>query len=141
MGRGAKRTKGSLQRDRFTARLKGVCFTIVVRKRERERESDVPVLITCTFHFQGNYKKYRQSLAVATTPCVPYVGVFLKDLTFICDGNPDYLRGGLINLHKRRQVCGRSQEGSEERGDKGRGDNDGEKGERERERGRGRKEK
>ena len=41
---------------------------------------------------------------MATTPCVPYVGVFLKDLTFICDGNPDYLRGGLINLHKRRQV-------------------------------------
>eukprot|EP00731_Ephydatia_muelleri_P005768 Em0003g16a len=42
-----------------------------------------------------------------TTPqdmgAVPYVGVFLKDLTFICDDNPDYLRGGLINVHKRRQ--------------------------------------
>ena len=57
-----------------------------------------------TAYTQGNYKRYRDSLGVASTPCVPYVGVFLKDLTFICDGNPDYLRGGLINLHKRRQV-------------------------------------
>ena len=54
---------------------------------------------------QGNYKRYRESLEMAQTPCVPYLGVVLKDLTFICDGNPDYLRGGLINLHKRRQVC------------------------------------
>ena len=40
------------------------------------------------------------------TPAVPYVGVFLTDLTFICEGNPDFLHGGLINIHKRRQVGG-----------------------------------
>ena len=28
----------------------------------------------------------------------------MKDLTFIAEGNPDYLKGGLINLTKRRQV-------------------------------------
>ena len=55
-------------------------------------------------HLQGNYKHYRDRLAATEVPAVPYVGVFLKDLTFICDGNPDYLRGGLINIHKRRQV-------------------------------------
>lgn len=53
---------------------------------------------------EGNYKQYREKLAATATPAVPYVGVFLKDLTFICQGNPDYLRGGLINIHKRRQV-------------------------------------
>ncbi len=53
---------------------------------------------------QGNYKHYRDKLGATELPAVPYVGVFLKDLTFICDGNPDYLRGGLINMHKRRQV-------------------------------------
>ena len=53
---------------------------------------------------QGNYKIYRDKLGTTELPAVPYVGVFLKDLTFICDGNPDYLRGGLINIHKRRQV-------------------------------------
>ena len=54
---------------------------------------------------QNNYKRYRDRLSTIPTPAVPYIGVFLKDLTFICDGNPDYLRGGLINIHKRRQVC------------------------------------
>ncbi len=59
------------------------------------------VLLFC---YQGNYKHYRDRLSSTEAPAVPYVGVFLKDLTFICDGNPDYLRGGLINMHKRRQV-------------------------------------
>ncbi|KAL5502446.1 hypothetical protein EMCRGX_G009221 [Ephydatia muelleri] len=31
-------------------------------------------------------------------------------MTFICDGNPDYLRGGLINVHKRRQVYSKVEE-------------------------------
>ena len=56
------------------------------------------------FHFPNNYKQYRDRLSTIPTSAVPYIGVFLKDLTFICDGNPDYLRGGLINVHKRRQV-------------------------------------
>ncbi|KAL5497481.1 hypothetical protein EMCRGX_G013956 [Ephydatia muelleri] len=54
---------------------------------------------------QNNYKRNRDCLSTIPTPAVPYIGVFLKDLTFICDGNPDYLRGGLINVHKRRQPC------------------------------------
>ena len=33
-----------------------------------------------------------------------YSGLYLKDLTFITDGNPDRLTNGLINLSKRRQV-------------------------------------
>ncbi|KAL5501990.1 hypothetical protein EMCRGX_G008675 [Ephydatia muelleri] len=53
--------------------------------------------------WENNYKRYRDRLSTIPTPAVPYVGVFLKDLTFICDDNPDYLRGGLINVHKRRQ--------------------------------------
>lgn len=53
---------------------------------------------------KGNYKKYRQTLRTSPTPAVPYFGIYLKDLTFISDGNPDYLKGGIINLTKRRQV-------------------------------------
>lgn len=33
-------------------------------------------------------------------------GLFLADLTFIEDGNPDTLRG-MINFHKRRMLAGR----------------------------------
>ena len=32
------------------------------------------------------------------------LGIYLKDLTFATDGNPDCLRGGLINLAKRRYM-------------------------------------
>lgn len=32
------------------------------------------------------------------------LGVYMKDLTFIAEGNPDFFKGGLINLTKRRQV-------------------------------------
>ncbi|KAL5502442.1 hypothetical protein EMCRGX_G009216 [Ephydatia muelleri] len=58
----------------------------------------------------NNYKRYRDRLSTIPTPAVPYIGVFLKDLTFICDGNPDYLRGRLINVHKRRQVYSKVEE-------------------------------
>ncbi len=30
------------------------------------------------------------------------LGVYLKDLIYISEGNPDYLNGGMINLGKRR---------------------------------------
>ena len=31
-------------------------------------------------------------------------GIYMKDLTFIAEGNPDFFKGGLINLTKRRQA-------------------------------------
>ena len=34
-----------------------------------------------------------------------FSGMFLKDLNFINEGNPDYTRSGLVNMNKRRQVC------------------------------------
>lgn len=35
---------------------------------------------------------------------VLFQGIYMKDLTFIAEGNPDFFKGGLINLTKRRQV-------------------------------------
>lgn len=37
------------------------------------------------------------------------IGIFTRDLTFILDGNPDYLRN-VVNLHKRRQVYAKLEE-------------------------------
>jgi hypothetical protein len=68
------------------------------------KQSSCDITFLSILYLQGNYKTYRDKLGASELPAVPYVGVFLKDLTFICDGNPDYLRGGLINMHKRRQV-------------------------------------
>jgi len=53
---------------------------------------------------KDNYKRYRQALASSPTPSVPYFGIYMKDLTFIAEGNPDFFKGGLINLTKRRQI-------------------------------------
>jgi len=49
-----------------------------------------------------NYKKYRDALvqeAEHKLPVVPYLGVYLRDLTFIDEGNPDYI-DDLINFGK-----------------------------------------
>ncbi|KAJ6225986.1 ras guanine nucleotide exchange factor i-related [Anaeramoeba flamelloides] len=50
-----------------------------------------------------SYKQYRKLLHNANPPCVPYLGVYLTDLTFIEDGNPDKIEK-LINFSKRRLV-------------------------------------
>lgn len=50
-----------------------------------------------------NYQHYRETLCLITPPCVPFFGVYSKDLTFIEDGNPDrlYSDSRLINFSKR----------------------------------------
>lgn len=49
-------------------------------------------------------KNMRQALQLSTPPCIPPLSMYLKDLTFINDGNADNIRDGLINVFKRRQV-------------------------------------
>ncbi|CAG8493630.1 20308_t:CDS:10 [Rhizophagus irregularis] len=39
-----------------------------------------------------NMRKYRKSLANAKPPVIPFFAIFLKDLTFIIEGNPTYIR-------------------------------------------------
>uniref|UniRef100_A0A6B2L305 Ras-GEF domain-containing protein n=1 Tax=Arcella intermedia TaxID=1963864 RepID=A0A6B2L305_9EUKA len=57
-----------------------------------------------------SYNRYRTELKHINPPCVPYLGVFLTDLTFIEEGNPDYLatvdgRNDIINFDKMRKVA------------------------------------
>ncbi|KAJ6238613.1 ras guanine nucleotide exchange factor i-related [Anaeramoeba flamelloides] len=47
------------------------------------------------------YKMYRQMLEECELPAIPYLGVYLTDLTFISDGSPDTI-DGLINFSKRK---------------------------------------
>ena len=76
---------------------------------------------------ENNRKAPRELLQKCTPPCVPYLGIFLSDLTFIEEGNPDKVvlrstadesrastceRDGsphatvsLINFEKRRKVA------------------------------------
>ncbi|KAJ3051072.1 hypothetical protein HK097_007952, partial [Rhizophlyctis rosea] len=54
-----------------------------------------------------NFAVYREQLHSVNPPCVPFLGFYLTDLTFIEDGNPDNLKGGagLINFSKRMKTA------------------------------------
>lgn len=54
-----------------------------------------------------NFSKYRETLRKLQPPCVPFLGVYLTDLTFIEDGNSDRLKTDerLINFSKRQMTA------------------------------------
>lgn len=48
-----------------------------------------------------NFSTYREKLHSVNPPCVPFLGLYLTDLTFIFDGNSDNLKkSDLINFYK-----------------------------------------
>lgn len=54
-----------------------------------------------------NFSEYREHLRfIQDKPCVPFLGVYLSDLTFTTNGNPDYLHGDhkLVNFAKRSKT-------------------------------------
>jgi len=53
---------------------------------------------------ESSFKRYREDLKSSNEPCVPFIGVTLSDLTFLEDGNPDFILGSLINWQKRTLV-------------------------------------
>ncbi len=54
-----------------------------------------------------NYNNYRLVLKESPLPCFPYVGLALKDLTFIEDGNENFLDAGkkVINWQKMSMIA------------------------------------
>lgn len=60
---------------------------------------------------EGSYRNFRQILHQIAPPCCPYLGMYLTDLTFMDDGNPDYVKSPagdtkLINFKKREMIVG-----------------------------------
>eukprot|EP00009_Paramoeba_aestuarina_P009755 CAMPEP_0201539976 /NCGR_PEP_ID=MMETSP0161_2-20130828/70694_1 /ASSEMBLY_ACC=CAM_ASM_000251 /TAXON_ID=180227 /ORGANISM="Neoparamoeba aestuarina, Strain SoJaBio B1-5/56/2" /LENGTH=359 /DNA_ID=CAMNT_0047947407 /DNA_START=35 /DNA_END=1115 /DNA_ORIENTATION=- len=55
-----------------------------------------------------SYRNYRKHLNSIIPPCIPYLGVCLTDLTFVLDGNTDYLENenkeDLVHFFKWRKV-------------------------------------
>lgn len=54
-----------------------------------------------------NFQEYRDIVHSVNPPCIPFLGIYLQDLTFIEDGNPDFLRSSdiLINFAKRQKTA------------------------------------
>jgi len=57
-------------------------------------------------HSSQNYKNYREALKAATVPVLPYLALFLRDLTFIEDGNSNHMVAQTeINFLKMRMLA------------------------------------
>jgi len=59
---------------------------------------------------QSSYKIMRATLKESSPPTLPYIGIYLSDLTFIEEGNPNVVQDKttgimLINFEKRNQVA------------------------------------
>ena len=71
---------------------------------------DVLLYYVCMYYVCVLYLIHYNYITLAPFTNIYYVpGIFTKDLTFIADGNPDYLRN-TINLHKRRQLFAKIEE-------------------------------
>lgn len=54
---------------------------------------------------QNNFKEYRKTVHSSNPPLVPYLGLYLTDLTFIDDGTTKHLANGYINFSKCRKIA------------------------------------
>jgi len=69
----------------------------VVEKRQKLQE---------LFDPQKSYKNLREHVVSVNPPCIPYLGMYLTDLTFINDGNPTFTQEGLVNIKKGTLTAG-----------------------------------
>ncbi|XP_021936755.1 ras-specific guanine nucleotide-releasing factor 2-like isoform X3 [Zootermopsis nevadensis] len=54
----------------------------------------------------GRFRNLRDSLRRCDPPCIPYLGMYLTDLSFIEEGTPNFTEDGLLNFSKMRMLCG-----------------------------------
>ncbi|KAH8424800.1 Ras-GEF domain-containing protein [Aspergillus melleus] len=52
-----------------------------------------------------NFVQYRETLRDSEPPCVPFLGIYLTDLTFLEDGIPNHTSTGHINFTKRAKTA------------------------------------
>ncbi|CAE6501866.1 unnamed protein product [Rhizoctonia solani] len=63
--------------------------------------------VEATLDSGRNFTAYKQRLKSVDSPCVPFLGVYLTMLTFIQDGNKDFIdkEKGIINFGKRQKAA------------------------------------
>ncbi|KAH3666847.1 hypothetical protein OGAPHI_003296 [Ogataea philodendri] len=98
----------------MTAIVSGLSSTSI--SRLKKTWSHVPTHIVSNFEKMDqlmsigkNYSEYRNVLKFINEdedPCLPFLGMYLSDLRFLTDGNPDYLHDSnkLINFSKRLNI-------------------------------------
>lgn len=57
-----------------------------------------------TVSSDGRFRNLRDALRRSEPPCIPYLGMYLSDLSFIEEGTPNFTDDGLLNFSKMRMV-------------------------------------
>lgn len=52
----------------------------------------------------GRFRSLRDALHRCDPPCIPYLGMYLTDLSFIEEGTPNFTEDTLLNFSKMRMV-------------------------------------
>jgi len=73
---------------------------IVPENKLKERSRTQREQLDTLMHPQNNWLNYRTELKKVKGPVLPYLGLFLRDITFIEEGNVDYLATDIINFEK-----------------------------------------
>ncbi|KYQ96804.1 Ras guanine nucleotide exchange factor [Tieghemostelium lacteum] len=74
-----------------------------IRKDLSKQQQDTYNELEKLFTSDSNYKTYRIAYQNAKPPAVPFLGIHLRDLTFVDEGSPDKI-DNMINLNKRRTL-------------------------------------
>ncbi|XP_015792676.1 ras-specific guanine nucleotide-releasing factor 2-like isoform X4 [Tetranychus urticae] len=53
----------------------------------------------------GRFRNMREALHRCDPPCIPYLGMYLTDLSFIEEGTPNFTEDGLLNFSKMRMIA------------------------------------
>lgn len=88
--------------------LGGLNNSAILRLKQTKRELDKRVIrkveeLEHTMSPKNNYSLLRNELHSVAPPCIPFLAIYMSDLTFVDDGNPNCI-DGLINFSKRRLV-------------------------------------
>ncbi|KJE88700.1 hypothetical protein CAOG_000298 [Capsaspora owczarzaki ATCC 30864] len=86
----------------------GINNSAIMRLKHTKKEIDKKLLkrladMEKSLSPEKNYREMRDLLHKVNPPCFPYLGVYTSDLTFLDDGNPNFI-GELVNVEKRRLV-------------------------------------
>eukprot|EP01112_Ceratiomyxa_fruticulosa_P011145 TRINITY_DN3001_c0_g1_i1.p1 TRINITY_DN3001_c0_g1~~TRINITY_DN3001_c0_g1_i1.p1 ORF type:complete len:583 (-),score=79.47 TRINITY_DN3001_c0_g1_i1:85-1833(-) len=75
-----------------------------MRKEIHNKQLETLAELDRLFSYEGSYKNYRQAYEASSSPCIPYIGVHLRDITFAEEGTPDKFNSIMINFYKRTTI-------------------------------------